>query len=89
MNLLGADAPALFNFARMLRDRMNQVEDTRNRLTTVIEGLEWVGSDRDQFLEQWQTIHSPGLATLIADLLGVAGEVEGHAQQQEYTSDAY
>lgn len=84
--MLGADAPALFNFAQVLRDRMNQVEETRNRLTAVIEGLDWVGDDREQFLDQWRTIHNPGLSTLVADLLGVSQDVEGHAQRQTETS---
>lgn len=87
--MIGADAPALFNFARALRDRMNQIEETRNRLTAVIEGLEWVGQDREQFLQQWQTIHNPGIATLVADLLGVSQDVESHAQLQEQTSSGY
>lgn len=86
MNVLGADVPALFNFARQLRDRMNKLEETRTRLTAILESVEWVGADREQFLGQWHQIHSPSLSTLVADLVGVSGDVEGHARRQELTS---
>jgi hypothetical protein len=85
-NMIGADAPALRGFASNVSNRLRQIEEARGRLSALIESVPWVGDDRERFLGEWQSIHSPGLVQLVADLTGVADKASRHATEQENTS---
>jgi hypothetical protein len=86
MALSGADVGAIRNFVLDLRRRSQEVTTTVERLTTVIEGIPWVGLDRERFLQDWNGAHRPALVELGTDLLDAAKIATKHADEQEAAS---
>ena len=86
MGLSGADVGAIRNFVLELRGRSQEVMNTVNRLTAVIEAVPWVGVDRDRFVQDWTGSHRPALVELCNDLVDAAKTATRHADQQEAAS---
>lgn len=88
MSMVGGDVPAIRNFVIGLRRRSQQITATTNRLSAVIDGVPWVGPDREQFVQEWQGTHRPALLDLCAGLVEAAGTAARHADEQEAASAA-
>lgn len=86
MAMIGADIAALRGFAKALIDRRSKINTTVDQLTMTIEGLNWVGSDRDRFIQDWKQIHRPGLLQVLADLQDNSTKVHQYASNQEQAS---
>ena len=86
MSYIGGDPAAIRQFASSVIARRNQIEETSQRLTQLVESVPWVGEDRERFLDEWQAIHQPGIARLLVDLLGVSNEAGAAATRQDQAS---
>ncbi len=86
MNMVGGDVGAMRQFAEQLRRRRANIEAVSRRLTRVVADANWVGPDRDAFLNEWQGQHIPQL-TRVAECLGSeATRIDRHATDQERAS---
>ncbi len=86
MAMVGADIAALRGFARALVDRRSKISATVDQLTVTIEALNWVGKDRDRFVQDWNQIHRPGLMQILADLQDNSTKIYRYASNQEAAS---
>lgn len=86
MALVGGDAPALFNFANQLRRRRQAIQDTVVKLGVLVESVNWVGPDRDRFVQEWRSQHAPQMQQICTDLDGKADEIARHARRQAEAS---
>lgn len=86
MGLVGADVPAIRNFVLGLKRRESEITATTARLSALIEGLNWVGPDRERFVKEWNSGHRPALVSLCSDLLDAAKKATYHANAQEAAS---
>lgn len=88
MALVGADVGAIRTFVLGLSRRSKEIHATTERLTTVIDNIPWVGSDREQFVREWNASHRPALVALCGDLMDAARTATRHADAQEAASAA-
>ncbi len=86
MPMIGGDAPALFHFAQQLSERRRKIQRAATRLGQLVQAAEWVGPDRDRFLQEWNSEHVPQIQSICNDLDDAASRVTRHAQAQEETS---
>ena len=86
MGVVGADVGAIRNFVLGLNRRSGEITSTTARLTSLVEGIPWVGPDRDRFIADWHGTHRPGLLALIDELGSAAKEATRSADQQEAAS---
>ena len=85
MSVLGADIAALRDFAGQANRRSQEISALMGRLDGVVQGLPWVGHDRDVFLREWSG-HQQSLSSLAHDLAEAAGRAMRHADDQERAS---
>lgn len=86
MAMVGADIAALRGFAKALVDRRSKISATVDQLTSTIEGLNWVGADRERFVQDWHQLHRPGLLQILADLQDNSKKIYTFAANQEHAS---
>lgn len=86
MAMVGADIAALRGFAKSLIDRRSKISTTVDQLTATIEGLNWMGADRERFVREWNQVHRPGLQQILADLHDNSVKVMHYAAAQEQAS---
>lgn len=86
MSVVGADVGAIRNFVLGLNKRSQEITATTARLTSLVEGIPWVGPDREAFIADWNGHHRPALVRLIEDLADAAKQATRHADQQEAAS---
>ena len=86
MAVNGADAPALFGFASEVRRRRAAIQDAMTRLGREVAEANWVGPDRDQFVEEWNGTHVPSLSGVLGDLEQAAQRAIAHATAQQEAS---
>jgi uncharacterized protein YukE len=86
MSMVGADVPALLALVSQMTARAIKVDQTRNRVTALINDLQWVGPDRDAFVAEWNQQHSGWLTNLAGDLRDAAARVQAAANAQENAS---
>lgn len=86
MSMLGADVFALFGVAAELLGRKRKLRSTIRRMGRLVEAADWVGPDREAFLDAWRGQHLPHLMHVIEELDGAASEVRRHAERQQETS---
>ncbi|MCB9380929.1 MAG: hypothetical protein H6513_09610 [Acidimicrobiaceae bacterium] len=86
MSVVGADVAALRNFVLGLNKRSREITETTARLTALVEGIPWVGPDRERFIAEWNGTHRPGLLGLIGDLGDAARAAALAADKQEAAS---
>lgn len=86
MGLVGGDAPALFNFANQMRARRRAIEEAATKLGALVEAANWVGPDRERFVNEWRSQHAPAIQNICTDLGHKADQVSRHAQRQAEAS---
>jgi len=84
--MVGGDAQALFGFAAQLRERRRNIERASSRLGELVQNANWVGQDRDRFLQEWSERHAPALMGVCRDLDDAAYRASSHAHAQEQAS---
>jgi uncharacterized protein YukE len=87
MSMLGADLAALRDFAGHADRRSQEIAALMGRLDGVVQGLPWLGADRDHFLDEWSG-HRQSLNDLVHDLAQAASTAVRHADDQERASHA-
>lgn len=84
---MGADTAALRDTATIFRDRGRQLEELRDRLTSIVQREDiWTGPDADSFRSQWQGIGSR-LDSTAADVQRYHGDLETQAEEQDDASE--
>lgn len=87
-NFTGMDIPGVRQLASQMDQRADEIRTLMGQLTTALQGTQWVGPDREQFVSDWQGIHCQQLNHVIQGLTDAAGRARQNAQQQEQASMA-
>jgi WXG100 family type VII secretion target len=86
MALLGADVEALRNLATRLSAGSNEIQNQKNQLNNMLDGVDWRGPDGDAFRNDWRSNHLPALDRIATALEEAGRQATRNAQQQEDTS---
>lgn len=87
--MIGANTAELREIAGRFAQRAMRVDDARAATMTAINRLEWVGEDRDRFVENWATRINSGLGTLHERLSEIGGiDLPAQADAQDDASAA-
>lgn len=88
MALLGSDPEQLDALARKFDEESERIDSIITGITTQLSSTQWVGTDRDQFENQWNTTSTSQLRQVISSLNDAAGNCRKQADQQRQTSSA-
>ena len=88
MALLGSDPEQLDALARKFDEEAERIDSIITGITTQLGSTQWVGTDRDQFENQWNTSYTSQLRQVIASFNESAGNCRKQASQQRQTSSA-
>lgn len=86
MSMFGADIAALRGLAWSLRRKQQEIEASRRRLATIVDGLPWTGADHDRFVDEWRRVHGPALMTITTEMSHASRQAAYHADRQEQAS---
>jgi uncharacterized protein YukE len=89
MAILGVEIEALRSFARQMDKRAAEMQATMQRITQDVAQLNWVGPDRDRFVNEWNDHHVPSLQEIVGDLGDAVTRALKHAADQEAASSAH
>ena len=86
MAITGMDIEAVRAFARQLAAKADEIEAIANGLTGQLDGVQWIGSDAENFRSEWQSSHRSQLRTVAVALRDASQTANGNANQQEQAS---
>jgi uncharacterized protein YukE len=86
MAMLGMDIDAVRSFANQLASKADEIESIVNSLTSQLDGVQWIGTDANNFRNDWSSTHRPQLQTVANALREASGVANNNAVQQEQTS---
>lgn len=85
----GADVGQLRALATEFDAASQSLDNTVSEVTSMLSSVEWLGPGGDQFREEWDGHHAPGLRAASTGLAEVRGILERNADAQEQTSGDY
>jgi uncharacterized protein YukE len=88
MNPLGVEIEALRSFARQMDQRAREMQTTMQGITHEVTQLNWIGPDRERFVDEWNGHHVPSLHEIVGDLGDAVTRALKHAADQEAASSA-
>lgn len=83
----GMDIQGVRSLAGQMDSCAGNIQDLMGRLTNALNGTQWVGADREQFLGEWQGTHTAQLNAVINGLRDAANKARNNASQQETASN--
>lgn len=86
MTYIGGDPVAIRQFARSVLARREQIDATTERLSRLVQSVPWAGDDRERFLGEWRSVHEPGVARLLLDMIDLSHEANNAAARQDQAS---
>jgi len=82
----GMDIGAVRQLANLMRQKADEIDHIISQLTGSVNNTQWVGPDRDRFIQDWQSSHVPALKQVEGGLRDAATLADGNATQQEQAS---
>ena len=83
---LGMDIEAVQALSQMMNTKADEIQQIMGQLTNSLQGAQWVGTDRERFLSDWQGTHVQHLSTVVQGLHDAAQKAAQNAQEQSSTS---
>jgi len=87
-HLTGMDVAHVRDLARRMQTEADQIDQLVKRVSNQLEQLDWVGRDREQFLEEWHSGHAGHLLKVVQGLQHASREATEYANRQEWASRA-
>lgn len=84
---LGADTAALREHGSVLTARAGEVEDLAARLAAMVDQVNWIGPDAEEFRSDWAVRVRPALHDCSDAIRSRADEIDTHAEEQDDASD--
>lgn len=84
---LGADTAALREHGSVLTARAGEVEDLAARLAAMVDQVNWIGPDAEEFRSDWAVRVRPALHDCSDAIRSRADEIDTHAEEQDGASD--
>ena len=88
MPMIGMTLEEVRGFANQLRSKADQIDQLTGELTSALGGTTWVGNDRTQFENDWNSNYVTALKNVAEGLRGAAQRADQNAMDQEGVSNA-
>ena len=82
----GMDISGVRQLASQMDQRAEEIRGLMSQLSSALQAAQWVGPDREQFVQQWQSAHCQQLNGVAQGLNEAANRARLNAQQQETAS---
>lgn len=82
----GMDIGAVRSLAQQMRAKADEIQQIAGQLTSALTGVQWVGPDRERFVNDWQGQHVTALSRVCEELRNAAQLADQNATQQEQAS---
>ena len=89
MAIWGADVQSLRDLGQKLKSGSDEIRETKSRLTSQVNGVDWKGPDADAFIRDWNGEHTAALNKVIQALEEAGQKAKNNANAQESTSNAH
>ena len=84
---LGMDPEQARTHAEHLRTGSRRVEELHAEIDAFVQGVDWVGPDREGFVQEWAGRVGPQVSSLSERLQGLGFDLEAEADQQDAASE--
>ncbi|MCT1776169.1 hypothetical protein [Brachybacterium sp. p3-SID957] len=84
---LGMDPGQARTHAEHLRTESQRVEELHAEIDAFVQGVDWVGPDREGFVQEWAGRVGPQVSSLSERLQGLGFDLEAEADQQDAASE--
>lgn len=85
-NFVGMDVQAVRTLAQQLSSDAEEIDQIASKLTSQLDGTQWVGSDASSFRDSWNGSYRQQLATVVNALRDAAQAATSNANQQDEAS---
>ncbi len=85
-NFTGMDISGVRQMATQMDTAAGEIENLMSRLSSVLEGTQWVGTDATNFRSEWTGAHCGSLRQISERLRQVSQVARQNADQQEAAS---
>ncbi len=85
-NFTGMDIPGVRQMATQMDSAAGEIESLMARLSSMLEGTQWVGNDATNFRSEWSGAHCASLRQISERLRQVSQVARSNADQQEAAS---
>jgi uncharacterized protein YukE len=86
MPIIGMDIDGVRNLAGQMDNTAAQIEQLMGALNGALDGIEWIGPDRERFVSDWHGTFVPQLTTVANSLRDTANAARINADEQEQAS---
>lgn len=86
MGFFGLDMIAIRHLSRQLETQADEVDSATRELAALIADTDWFGADQAAFMNDWNSVHAPGLRRAGALLREASAAANQGAQAQERAS---
>jgi uncharacterized protein YukE len=83
---VGMDIQAVRTLAQQLTCDAEEIDQIAAKLTSQLDGTQWVGTDAHSFRDSWNGSYRQQLATVVNALRDAATAATNNANQQEQAS---
>ena len=84
--MMGMDVQGVRSLAQLMNQRADEIQQFAAQLTQSLDGAQWVGPDREQFVADWKSHHMASIHAVVEALKHAAQMASQNAQQQEDAS---
>ena len=88
MTMWGMDISEVENLVHTMNSKAQEIEQIISQLTSQLDSARWVGPDRDNFVNEWQSSHVPALRNVVNGLHDAAQRAQGNVTAQREASQA-
>lgn len=82
----GMDIEAVRSLAQQMNSSAEEIRNLASRLSSALEGTQWVGPDREKFVGDWQGQYMTSLNQVAQGLVDAAQRATANASEQETAS---
>ncbi len=83
----GMDIAAVRQLSQQMKAKADEIRTLSQQLTGQLENTQWVGQDRENFKNEWQSQHLAALSRVADGLEAASQAATQNAMQQEQASN--
>jgi hypothetical protein len=87
MTFAGMDTEQGHEVATQLKTTGSEIQGVVDDITPGVGGVAWIGPDQEVYVEDWNTYANGLVRDLAQVFVTIAGVLQGHAEEQETTSE--
>lgn len=84
----GMDITGVRQLATQLGSKADAIQTITQELSGLLQNTQWIGADRERFVNDWQSQHVAALTKVITGLNDAARIATTNAQEQETASNS-